>query len=108
VSTIKLIFATVVLGACVILSSPAQAHNPRRDCCPPPPPVTVILQVCHPCTNCKFDIPVCIPACCVGVPKVCFERTLIGSGKTVFEWCCGHRVVVRYHHDGGYRVVQHD
>ena len=66
----------------------------------------VVLVVCHPCTGCKHDVAVCIPACCQGTPKGCFERTLIGQGKTVFEWSCGHQVVVRYHHDGGYRVIQ--
>jgi hypothetical protein len=107
VSTIiKLAFASLVFGIGVALAVPAEAHL-RRDCCPPPPPKTVILEVCHPCTHCTLQIPVCIPACCDGVPKVCFERTLIGHGKTVFEWCCGHRVVIRYHHDG-YRVVQHN
>lgn len=106
-SNFKLMIATLVLSVCAAVTAPAMAHHPAPNCCPPPPPRTVILQVCHPCTNCKIDIPVCVPACCVDVPKVCFERTLIGSGKTVFEWCCGHRVVVRYHHNGGYRVVQH-
>lgn len=81
----------------------------RRDCapsCPPPPPQHLVLQVCHPCTGCKYDIPVCVPACCTGEPCVHFERTLIGHGKTVFRWQCGHTVVVRYTHGGGYRVME--
>jgi hypothetical protein len=105
-STTKLIFGSMLLGACLLASAPAEAFHPR-DCCPPPPPKTVILHVCHPCTGCQYDIAVCIPACCEGAPKVCFEKTLIGDGKTVFEWCCGHRVVVRYNHHG-YRVIQRD
>jgi hypothetical protein len=84
----------------------------RRDCAPacppppPPPPIKLILEVCHPCTGCKYEVPVCLPACCVGEPCVHFENTLIGYGKTVFEWKCGHQVVVRYPHGGGYRVKE--
>lgn len=99
---------TLILAAMLIagLALNAQA-NPRGSCCPPPPPPqTVVLEVCHPCTECKFEVPVCIPACCQGTPSVCFQRTLIGSGKTVFEWSNGYRVVVRYTNGGGYRVVQ--
>jgi hypothetical protein len=81
----------------------------RRDCapaCPPPPPIKLVLEVCHPCTGCKYEVPVCVPACCTDVPCVHFERTLIGYGKTVFEWKSGHTVVVRYPHSGGYRVIE--
>ena len=88
-------------------ASDADANGRRRDCCPPPPPVPIVLQVCHPCTGCTYDIQVCVPACCVGTaPCVRFERTLIGHGRTVFEWNCGHEVVIRYPHGGGYRVVR--
>jgi hypothetical protein len=82
----------------------------HRDCAPPcpppppPPPIKLVLQVCHPCTGCKIEIPVCLPACCIGEPCVRFQDTIIGEGKTVFEWKCGHKVVVRYTHSGGYHV----
>lgn len=100
--------AVLALAAtCLVFGSgPIQAH--QRDCgpaCPPPPPQHIVLQVCHPCTGCTIDVPVCVPACCTGAPTVCFRNTLIGNGKTVFEWCCGYQVVVRYTHCG-YRVVQ--
>jgi hypothetical protein len=100
-TTIKLILTVLVLA--VVLAVPAGHH---RDYCPPPPPQTVVLVVCHPCTDCKFEIPVCIPACCEGAPSMCFQRTLVGCGRTVFQWSCGYRVVVRYTHNGGYRVVK--
>ena len=32
--------------------------------------------------------------------------TLIGAGKTVYEWKSGHTVVVRFPNGGGYRVLQ--
>jgi hypothetical protein len=100
------LIAALVCGFCFVgFSGEADAFGHRRDCCPPPPPVEVVLQVCHPCTGCKHDIAVCVPACCVDAPCVHFEKTLIGCGKTVFDWKCGHRVVVRYTR-GGYRVVE--
>src|SRR5690349_5688850 len=77
-----------------------------RESCPPPPPIQVVLKVCHPCTGCEHELMVCVPACCTDVPCVSQHRTLIGAGKTVYEWKSGHQVVVRFHNDGGYRVIQ--
>jgi hypothetical protein len=105
-NTCKRLSLALLLG--LLLLPAADAHCRRRDdCCPPPPPQKVVLEVCHPCTHCKLEVPVCIPACCQGVPCVRFQNTLIGQGKTVFSWQCGHEVVVRYTRDG-YRVRQHD
>lgn len=102
-------FAALIMGGALFLtaSGSVEAFGHRRSCCEPPPQ-KVILQVCHPCTGCKYEVPVCIPACCTGVPSVCFQNTLIGNGKTVFTWNNGYTVVVRYPHGGGYRVIQHD
>jgi hypothetical protein len=105
-TTLKLILATLVLGALLTMpSSEVQAGHHHRDYCPPPPPHTVVLVVCHPCTNCQYEIPVCVPACCEGPPSMCFRRTVVGCGKTIFTWSCGYQVVVRYNHHG-YRVVK--
>src|SRR5438876_5871465 len=105
-TTIKLLLAVLVLGVFLAVpTSEVQAIH-HRLCCPPPPPQTVVLVVCHPCTDCKYEIPVCVPACCEGAPAVCFQRTLVGCGRTVFQWTCGYQVVVRYTRNGGYRVVK--
>jgi hypothetical protein len=105
-----LIAVAVWLVCALVMAGDADAFGLcRRDCvppCPPPPPQMFVLQVCHPCTGCKYEVPVCIPACCTGEPCVRFEKTLIGYGKTVFEWSCGHKVIVRYPHGGGYRVIE--
>jgi len=105
------LLASAVCGFCLLGGSGETEALAlcRRDCpppCPPPPPVKIILEVCHPCTGCKYEVPVCIPACCIGEPCVHFEKTLIGYGKTVFEWKCGHTVIVRFPHSGGYRVIE--
>jgi hypothetical protein len=102
----KQLLGALVCGICVLgLSTDADAFG-RRDCCPPPPPIPVVLEVCHPCTGCKYEVPVCVPACCTDTPCVKFEKTLVGYGKTVFTWKSGHTVVVRYPHTGGYRVIE--
>ena len=106
-TTMKLSLLALLLG--VMLTAPSttvQAGHHVRECCPPPPPHTVILVVCHPCTDCKHEIAVCVPACCEGAPSMCFRRTICGCGKTIFTWSCGYQVVVRYTRNGGYRVVR--
>ena len=101
--------AGMLLMAGLWLSTPASgnAHGRRdRDCCPPPPPITVVLHVCHPCTGCEYDVPVCVPACCTDVPCVSHHGTIIGQGKTVYRWASGHTVVIRFPSSGGYRVLR--
>lgn len=103
------VLAGGLLTAALLLALPGNGEARglfQRDCCPPPPPVPIVLKVCHPCTGCMLDVPVCIPACCTGAPCVSNHCTLIGHGKTVFSWSCGHSVTVRFTHGGGYRVIQ--
>jgi hypothetical protein len=105
-TTVKLVLASLMLGALVTAPSTSVQAGHHRDYCPPPPPQNVVLVVCHPCTNCNLEIPVCVPACCQGAPSTCFRRTICGCGKTIFTWSCGYQVVVRYTRNGGYRVVR--
>jgi hypothetical protein len=95
----------LALVAVLLLADGLNAHGGRRV---PVPTQQIVLQVCHPRTDCLLDVPVCIPACCLGAPCVRFERTLLGCGKTVFSWPCGCEVIVRYQHGGGYRVIVND
>jgi hypothetical protein len=98
----------LMLGAVLFLpAGEAGALGHRRNC-EAPPTYKVVLEVCHPKTCCKIDVPVCIPCCCQGAPCVRFEHTLLGPGKTVFTWSCGHQVTVRYTCCGGVRVAQHN
>ncbi|MCI0684775.1 MAG: hypothetical protein L0Y71_21975 [Gemmataceae bacterium] len=96
----------LVIGAVVMSPAAGDASGRCRDRCPPPPPIHVVLKVCHPCTHCEYEVMVCIPACCTDVPCVSHHRTLIGAGKTVYEWKSGHQVVIRFPNGGGYRVIQ--
>ena len=102
--SLKHCFAALMLSGALFVTADADAHHGRPPC---PPPVPIVLQVCHPCTGCKYDVEVCVPPCCVTEPpRVCFQKTLIGDGKTVYSWSCGHSVTVRYTHGGGYKVIQ--
>jgi hypothetical protein len=96
----------LLLGA-VLTLAPAEAaalgHHRYAG-----PTQNVVLEVCHPKTGCKIDVPVCIPCCCQGPPCVRFEHTLLGHGRTVFTWQCGYEVAVRYTCCGGIRVSQRD
>jgi hypothetical protein len=106
---IKLAIAVALFcGLMIALPGSSQAGllHCAPHCPPPPPPQNVVLVVCHPCTCCDLQIPVCVPACCQGAPSICFQRTVIGPGKAVFTWSCGHQVVVRFTRNGGYRVVR--
>jgi hypothetical protein len=97
---------TFALLLCVVsgigLPGQSEAHCRRHEA---GPMQQIVLEVCHPRTECKLQVPVCVPVCCQGVPCVRFQRTLLGPGKTVFSWACGYEVVVRYTHSGGYRVT---
>lgn len=108
-------FSLVCLAASVLVALntvEAPANGGRRTTCclpPPPPPVPVVLEVCHPCTGCKYKVEACVPACVAAeAPEVCFRNTLFGYGKTVFEWSNGYTVTVRYPKHGGIRVAQDD
>ena len=78
----------------------------RKTCCDPClEPIKTTLTVCHPCTGCEIEVPVCLPGCCTGDPTSCDRSTLIGAGLTRFEWCCGYSVVVRYKRCGDITVI---
>ncbi len=104
-STLKYAIGGLVLCAALLFSAPGTADAHHRT--PPQPTQQVVLEVVHPKTCCKIDVPVCVPVCCQGVPCVQNRHTLLGAGKTVFTWPCGYEVTVRFTHHGGYRVSTH-
>jgi hypothetical protein len=106
-SSISRLAGIVVIGFGVSAPTHADVVIPAEGqiVVPAPGPQHVVLRVCHPCTGCHYDVPVCLPACCEGAPRVCHQRTIIGCGRVVYEWCCGYRVVIRFTRHGGYRIV---
>jgi len=93
------------------------APSTERDCCAPPlccynPCIKyrerglrkrcygcqsqqIVLKVQDPCQcHCVVEVPVCIPACCQGPPKVCGRCGVFCRGVVDYEWCCGFQVRV--------------
>jgi hypothetical protein len=67
----------------------------RKTCCSCDPPVQTILAVQDPCCcKCMIEIPICLPGCCEGSPKVCDRQGLLGRGIVTYEWCCGYKVKI--------------
>ena len=105
--------AMLLMSSIGLTLSPSSAEAGLfRRCCPPPAPVCceptveVQLLVCNPCTGCKVPVCVCVPLCCAAeYPSMCGKRTIIGQGKVVISWCCGHEVVVRFDRHGCARVL---
>ena len=92
------------------------------DCCPPPcityhhhptlrkicrsccDPINVVLVVTDPVCCKTVEVPICLPACCDDVPRVCPRRGLLGRGVVEYEWCCGYRVKVVFRKCGDIAV----
>lgn len=56
---------------------------------------TAILQIEGEC--CPIEVPVAIPACCVGAPECDARHGWLGRSAYEFEWPCGYRVkIVRW------------
>lgn len=109
-SSISRLAGLMVIGFCVA-AAPTRAEvvvpvMPTPVLVPAPGPQKILLHVCHPCTGCHYDVPVCLPSCCDGAPCVTHHRTFIGCGRVVYRWSCGYQVVIRFPRGGGYRIVQ--
>ena len=75
-------------------------RGPKLCCGCCQPPVPTVLSVKNPCTCCEIEVPVCLPACCTGEPKVCRGTGLFGRDVVEYEWCCGFSVRVAFKHCG--------
>ncbi|HTM55595.1 MAG TPA: hypothetical protein VL175_16320 [Pirellulales bacterium] len=75
-------------------------HRGPKLCCGCEPGIETVLKVKDPCTCCEVDVPVCLPACCQGEPKVCVGTGFLGRDIVEYEWCCGFSVRVAFKHNG--------
>jgi hypothetical protein len=89
---------------------------PKQACCPDPcivyrncgpklccgcdPPKEIVLQVKDPCTGCVVNVPICLPACCKGEPKVCYGSGLLCRDVVSYDWCCGFNVKIVFRKRG--------
>jgi hypothetical protein len=60
--------------------------------------IDLIMLTKDPATDCAYEIPMCIPACCVGDPKVSGGRGILGRGVVEYCWPCGFRAIVKFRH----------
>jgi hypothetical protein len=60
--------------------------------------MNVVMIARNPADGCYYEIPMCIPACCTGEPKVDGGRGILGRGVVEFCWECGFTAVVKFRH----------
>jgi hypothetical protein len=59
--------------------------------------VELVMVTQNPADGCFYEIPLCIPACCVGEPTVNSGRGLLGRGVVEYCWpSCGFRAIVKF------------
>jgi hypothetical protein len=58
--------------------------------------VEVKVVAKNPADCCLYEIPLCIPACCTGEPKVTEGCGLLGRGVVEFCWPCGFSATVKF------------
>jgi hypothetical protein len=63
--------------------------------------VQLVMVTQDPSDGCCYEIPLCIPACCTGEPKVSSGRGLLGRGVVEYCWSCGFRAIVKFRHIRG-------
>jgi hypothetical protein len=60
--------------------------------------VRLVMLTKDPADGCSYEIPMCIPACCEGEPRVSGGRGILGRGVVEFCWSCGFRAKVKFRH----------
>jgi hypothetical protein len=66
----------------------------RKRCCKGHPAVPTVLMVNDPCTPCAcpIEVPVCIPCCATGLPRITPHRGLLGRQCVTYTWCNGFTI----------------
>ena len=60
--------------------------------------INIVMVTQNPADGCYYEIPLCIPACCVGEPSISGGRGLLGRGVVEYCWPCGFRAEVKFRH----------
>ena len=58
--------------------------------------------------GCYYEIPLCVPGCCVGEPTVSGGRGIFGRGIVEYCWSCGFRAEVKFRHILGDVKVEYE
>jgi hypothetical protein len=64
--------------------------------------LTMVAQ--NPADGCFYEIPLCLPACCSGEPKMTSYCGLMGRGVVVYCYECGLEIEVKFHLRGDVEV----
>jgi hypothetical protein len=70
--------------------------------------VELVMVARNPADGCLYEIPLCLPACCVGEPTVDERRGLRGRGVVEYCWECGYSATVKFRHRSGDVKVEYD
>ena len=64
--------------------------------------LTMVTQ--NPADGCFYEIPLCLPACCTGEPKMTSYCGLFGRGVVVYCYECGLEIEVKFRLRGDVEV----
>jgi hypothetical protein len=68
----------------------------------------LVVLTKDPTRNCAYEIPLTVPSCCVGDPKVSSGRGIFGRGVVEYRWACGFRAIVKFRHIMGNVKVEYE
>jgi hypothetical protein len=60
--------------------------------------INIVVLTKDPAEGCYYQIPLTVPACCVGEPSVSAGRGLLGRGLVAYEWPCGFKAKIKFRH----------
>jgi hypothetical protein len=61
--------------------------------------IELVMVAQNPADGCYYEIPLCIPGCCVDEPTVSAGHGIFGRGVVEYCWhSCGFRAIVKFRH----------
>jgi len=70
--------------------------------------IELLMVARNPADDCLYEIPLCLPACCLGEPTVQERSGLGGRGVVEYCWECGFSATVKFRHRLGDVKVEYD
>ena len=70
--------------------------------------IQLVVVTQDPSDGCLYEIPLCIPACCTGEPRIKGGRSLLGRGVVEYCWACGFKAKVKFRHVLGDVKVEYE
>ncbi len=70
--------------------------------------IRIVVLTQDPAEGCYYQIPLTVPACCVGEPSVSGGRGLLGRGIVAYEWPCGFKAKIKFRHILGDAKVDYE